>query len=87
MPQLLPIHAAHGEDSLFVRQPISSQQQIGDGTDNALLQGRSSQAACGSFASTERSATGASVLNNITRVDGKGLWRSWKRNFNSQVRA
>ena len=22
---------------------------------------------------------------NITRVDGKGLWRSWKRNFNSQV--
>lgn len=23
--------------------------------------------------------------NRITRVDGKGLWRSWKRNFNSQV--
>jgi len=24
---------------------------------------------------------------NITRVDGKGLWRSWKRNFNSQFTA
>ncbi|KAL3782830.1 hypothetical protein HJC23_011163 [Cyclotella cryptica] len=27
------------------------------------------------------------VNRKITRVDGKGLWRSWKRNFNSQFMA
>jgi hypothetical protein len=58
----------------------SNATQFADDVTSTALQHEENTAAV-----TATPVTMNTSNRHITRVDGKGLWRSWKRNFNSQV--